>query len=114
MLMCQNCGKVIANTDPATVRYGLCATCPTKTKENKMSIVISEGTPHIVGEFNGKSVQINEFKGKRYIDVRKYFVDKATGKDIPTKKGISIAMDELDELINLLSKVEELKAKGEV
>lgn len=33
MLLCACCGKVIANVDPAHIRYGKCAACP-MTEEN--------------------------------------------------------------------------------
>lgn len=30
MLICSKCGKVIANVDQKTIRYGLCSACPVK------------------------------------------------------------------------------------
>ena len=69
---------------------------------------------HQVGDFNGKVVTIKEYKGKVYVDIRKWFTDKQTNVLEPTRKGINLSLDEVSTLIDLLSKVEEMKAKGEV
>ena len=46
-------------------------------------------------------VTIKEFKGKTYIDVRNFF-ENDQGDMVPTKKGVSLTPDNLDELIKLL------------
>ena len=46
-------------------------------------------------------VTVKEFKGKQYIDMRTYF-ENQEGEWIPTKKGISLTLDNLDEAIKLL------------
>ena len=38
---------------------------------------------------------VNEFKGKKYIDIRKYYLDEDEMK--PTKKGISFNEQQWDE-----------------
>lgn len=48
-------------------------------------------------------VALKEFKGKGYIDIRTYFQNEA-GDWIPTKKGITLSPDNLDEMIDLLKK----------
>jgi len=54
-------------------------------------------------------VRLNDFKGKTYIDVRHFF--KGTTDYIPSKKGISIELTHLSELISILEGVEERMAK---
>jgi hypothetical protein len=46
-------------------------------------------------------VALKEFKGKEYIDIRIHF-ENNDGDWIPTKKGITLAPDSLDEMIDIL------------
>jgi hypothetical protein len=46
-------------------------------------------------------VTVKEFKGKTYIDVRNFF-ENDEGEMVPTKKGVSLTPENLDELIRLL------------
>ncbi len=46
-------------------------------------------------------VTVKEFKGKQYIDIRTYFENDA-GEWIPTKKGISLTPENLDDVIKIL------------
>jgi len=48
-------------------------------------------------------ITAKEFKGKQYIDIRTYF-ENDSGEWIPTKKGISLTPDNLDEMIAFLQK----------
>jgi hypothetical protein len=50
-------------------------------------------------------VQKNEFKGKHYIDVRKFYQDKDTEEWKPTRKGISIPVDLVEEIIEALKTI---------
>ncbi len=54
-------------------------------------------------------VSKESYKGHDFIDVRVYYEDD-NGEWRPTKKGIAISPDKVDELINLL-KVEDLTSK---
>jgi hypothetical protein len=47
-------------------------------------------------------VTVKEFKGKTYIDVRTFF-ENDDGEMVPTKKGVSLTPENLDELIRLLA-----------
>ncbi len=47
-------------------------------------------------------VTVKEFKGKTYIDVRNFF-ENDQGEMIPTKKGVSLTPENLDDLIRLLT-----------
>jgi hypothetical protein len=56
---------------------------------------------------NGKGlirVQKNEYKGKYYIDIRKFYEDKDSGEWLPTKKGISIPIDLAQKIIEAITK----------
>lgn len=46
-------------------------------------------------------VALKEFKGKKYVDIRTHF-ESDNGEWIPTKKGITLTPDSLDEMIDLL------------
>jgi len=51
-------------------------------------------------------VTLKEFKGKTYVDVRTFF-ENDEGEMVPTKKGVSLTPDNLDELIRLLTEAKE-------
>ena len=46
-------------------------------------------------------ITVKEFKGKQYVDIRTYFENDA-GEWIPTKKGISLTPENLNEIMPLL------------
>ena len=48
-------------------------------------------------------VTVKEFKGKQYIDLRTHF-ENDQGEWIPTKKGISLTPDNIDDMIGFLQK----------
>ena len=58
------------------------------------------------GEFNGTQVRVREFKGVKYVDIRKFFVEPKSGNQIPTKKGISFAVSMISDCIGLLEQAE--------
>jgi hypothetical protein len=49
-----------------------------------------------------------EYEGYKFIDVRIYYMDKATGEYKPTKKGISIMPNNVEEVINGILKAMEV------
>lgn len=51
-------------------------------------------------------VEKKEFKGKKYIDIRKYYRDRESEKQelLPTKKGIFIPIDLVDKVIKAIKK----------
>ena len=48
-------------------------------------------------------VEDKEFKGKKYVDIRKYFQDDDTGKMVP-KKGIFLYTNQVPDVISALAK----------
>lgn len=74
----------------------------------------------LIGEIAKSSIEkimvnLSEYKGYTFIDVRVYFEDD-TGEWKPTKKDITVAPDKIDELIELLRKsqieIKEVKING--
>ncbi len=43
-------------------------------------------------------MQVREFKGKTYVDIREYYVDKNTMETKPGKKGISLSCEQYQKL----------------
>jgi len=57
-------------------------------------------------------VSLENFKGRDYIDLRIYYQDD-NGEWKPTKKGVTVAPDKLDDVIGFFNKAkEELTKKG--
>ena len=48
-------------------------------------------------------ISLNLFKGKKLIDIRKWFESKSTGELEPTKKGISLNQDAFNDLWNFFN-----------
>jgi hypothetical protein len=48
--------------------------------------------------FDRDYMQVREFKGKTYVDIREYYVDKNTMETKPGKKGISLSCEQYQKL----------------
>jgi hypothetical protein len=48
-------------------------------------------------------ITIKEFKGRKLIDIRKFFIDNNNTELMPTRKGISLNESQLIELLNSLN-----------
>ncbi|XP_040574105.1 putative RNA polymerase II transcriptional coactivator [Lepeophtheirus salmonis] len=55
---------------------------------------------------NNKHVKVREFKGKTYVDIREYYVDKSTMDTKPGKKGISLNTLQYQELKQIISQID--------
>nr|ACO11518.1 Activated RNA polymerase II transcriptional coactivator p15 [Caligus rogercresseyi] len=55
---------------------------------------------------NNKHVKVREFKGKTYIDIREYYVDKSTMDTKPGKKGISLNTQQYQELKQIIADID--------
>ncbi|CAB3409514.1 unnamed protein product [Caenorhabditis bovis] len=56
---------------------------------------------------NLRYASVSNFKGKQYLNIREYYMDKNTGKMMPSKKGISLTKPQwnaLKDLIPILDK----------
>jgi len=56
-------------------------------------------------------VGIKEFRGKRYIDFRIYYLDDKSGEWKPTRKGVSLATDFMPELKQAVASLEKKLAE---
>ena len=52
-------------------------------------------------------IQFKTYKGKKYIDIRKWFLERKTNEVLPTKKGISLSEHQFEDVISILSKDKE-------
>lgn len=55
---------------------------------------------------NGTQVRLRDYQGKQYVDIRKFL------GDVPTKKGITLHVDNLGDCISLLEKIEAIVKKA--
>ncbi|MDR2017848.1 MAG: transcriptional coactivator p15/PC4 family protein [Syntrophobacterales bacterium] len=65
---------------------------------------IQKGTDKII-------VTVKEFKGKTYVDIRTYF-ENDQGEMTPTKKGVSLTPDNLDDILNILQEARKVTREG--
>ncbi len=56
-------------------------------------------------------IELSNYRGKDFISVRIYFLAD-NGEWRPTKKGVTVRPDQLDELIGLLSQAKEKVPEG--
>tara|TARA_R100000808_G_C2089563_1_gene110472 strand:- start:110 stop:466 length:357 start_codon:yes stop_codon:yes gene_type:complete len=58
-------------------------------------------------------IGISEYKGKNYLNIRECWLDaRNPGQRNPTKKGVSLSIDKLDEVIKGLQALQENLATG--
>lgn len=50
-------------------------------------------------------VSVSEYKGRKYVDLRIYFKN-AEGEWAPTKKGVTVPPDKVEEMLNLLKQAQ--------
>lgn len=67
---------------------------------------MTEAKEYFIEKREGERVRIgiNEYQGKEYIDIRVFYENDA-GEWSPTKKGITLPPEKLDELKDALSKL---------
>ena len=49
-------------------------------------------------------IQVKIFKGRKYLDIRKWYLDKKLNEVLPTKKGISLSEYQFEDIISIISK----------
>ena len=52
------------------------------------------------------SFQVREWKGKVYIDIREFYVDKKTMDTLPGKKGISLNAEQYQRLKGIIDEID--------
>lgn len=75
-------------------------TNPTSTPDEQLIAVLSRSPTQQI------QVRLNEFKGKRYLDLRTFYFDEDEEVYKPTRKGVSIPVELFEELKAALAKVE--------
>jgi hypothetical protein len=50
-------------------------------------------------------VSVSEYKGRKYVDLRIYFKN-AEGEWAPTKKGVTVQPDKVEEMLGLLKQAQ--------
>eukprot|EP00088_Acartia_fossae_P060412 TRINITY_DN72348_c0_g1_i1.p1 TRINITY_DN72348_c0_g1~~TRINITY_DN72348_c0_g1_i1.p1 ORF type:complete len:122 (+),score=19.07 TRINITY_DN72348_c0_g1_i1:30-368(+) len=53
-----------------------------------------------------KHVTVREFRGKTYVDIREYYVDKNTMETKPGKKGIALSCEQYQKLKSLIDEID--------
>jgi hypothetical protein len=66
------------------------------------AVIISEFWANRRGE--SVRIQIRTYEGRRVIDLRKFFTDKASGQLRPTRKGLTLALVKLPDLAKGINK----------
>ena len=54
-------------------------------------------------------IQFKTYKGKKYIDIRKWFLERKTNEVLPTKKGISLSEHQFEDVISKYATIEPAK-----
>ncbi|MEW5821086.1 MAG: transcriptional coactivator p15/PC4 family protein [Cyanobacteriota bacterium] len=58
-------------------------------------------------------IAINEYKSKKYVDLRIFYTNDEGDTWNPTKKGVTVAPDKIDEVIEALEKAKDELGVGE-
>jgi hypothetical protein len=56
---------------------------------------------------NLRKVSVSSFKGKKFVNIRQYYVDSSTKEHKPGKNGITLSIEELDNLYKVLDILKE-------
>ncbi|HMU85498.1 MAG TPA: transcriptional coactivator p15/PC4 family protein [Leptospiraceae bacterium] len=48
-------------------------------------------------------VEVSEYQGKKYLNVRVWYTDKTSGEFKPTQKGVAIRPDQFDEFLSAIN-----------
>lgn len=67
---------------------------------------VKKNSAYSINKSGGKSVKIklNEFHGKRYLDIREYYTNESN-EEVPTKKGISVSIEDADLVLKYIQNV---------
>ena len=55
---------------------------------------------------NMKFAKVREWKGKMYVDIREFYVDKSSMETKPGKKGISLNVEQYQKLKEIISEID--------
>jgi len=80
-------------------------------KNKKAKIATGDMTDGAVQISKLKFARLNEFKGKKYVDIRNFY--EKDGKRMPTGKGISLNLDEWEKFKGLISEIDDMVAASD-
>jgi len=72
---------------------------PQENSEQLVAVINRSPTQQI-------QIRVNEFKGKRYVDLRTFYLDDKDETYKPTRKGVSVPVENFEDLKAALAKVE--------
>ncbi|PAV56804.1 hypothetical protein WR25_09625 [Diploscapter pachys] len=55
---------------------------------------------------SNKFVTVSEFRGKKLIQIREYYLDKGSGELKPGKKGIALSREQYDQLKGMIGEID--------
>jgi len=84
-----------------------------------MSSTADKDKSNVIAEFNKDSsgqakyvVALNDFQGNHYVDLRLFFIPEGQDEFVATRKGLSISVDFLGNLMDALQKVKDTVERG--
>jgi len=82
-----------------------------KVKEPEASEDEEEDNTWTINKKPLRKVEVKPFRGKLYVNIREFYED-ANGEIKPSKKGISLTVDQWKALQSVAADIDELVAKG--
>uniref|UniRef100_A0A336MRV2 CSON004816 protein n=1 Tax=Culicoides sonorensis TaxID=179676 RepID=A0A336MRV2_CULSO len=71
------------------------------------------GDPDVLCDLGrNRQVRLSEFKGRRYLDIREFYMDKSSSQMKPGKKGITLMLDEFNKLVENADAIRKAFSKG--
>uniref|UniRef100_A0A0A9WCZ1 Activated RNA polymerase II transcriptional coactivator p15 n=1 Tax=Lygus hesperus TaxID=30085 RepID=A0A0A9WCZ1_LYGHE len=81
---------------------------PSKTDSKAKSSSSSGNSDESVFQLGGnKQVTVREFRGKLYVDIREFYMDKNSAEMKPGKKGVALSVDMWRKLCDLKDEIDE-------
>ncbi|EFP04838.1 hypothetical protein GCK72_014433 [Caenorhabditis remanei] len=80
---------------------------PKKAKAEEVTGRMKDSDGNEMFEFgNLRYATVSNFKGKEYVNIREYYVDKNSGKMMPSRKGISLNKAQWANLKDLIPEID--------
>ncbi|KAJ6593930.1 transcriptional Coactivator p15-domain-containing protein [Mycena capillaripes] len=76
--------------------------------DTKCAVGVSSEGEKFIDLGKNKRATVRTFKGSTLLDIREFYVDKESGESKPGKKGVSLSMDQWQELKQATKTLDEL------
>ena len=88
-----------------------------KSLEVEVNCMAKPTSPKLISEFNKNSteiirIQLTEFVGKQFLNVRVWAL-RQDGEYVPTKKGLTLRVEQVDDLLEGINKAAEELEKAQ-